>query len=211
MAPALRPGPSGGTLMKKLLPLLLSLLLLPGCGPAVPAGADPTASAPDGPASSGAVSAGAEEAERPGTTELVFLLEGEEETVSAALYTGSGYSLYIPTEGWQYERDSEEGVPVDEWKSLDQDEAQLRIYSLGDRTLAQAQDWIRTEEDDYQLLEDRQGGLFGEDAEDQELLEVTFVQADGAIYALVRTYPAEAAEGFGVRLSVLADTFRAEA
>lgn len=197
--------------MKKLLPLLLSLLLLTGCGPAAPAPTDPAASAPEDPASSAAVSAGAEETDRPMTTELVFLLEGEEETVSAALYTGSGYSLYIPTEGWQYEQDSEEGIPVDEWKSLDQDEAQLRVYSLGDRTLAQAQEWIRTEEDDYQLLEDRQGGLFGEDAEDQELLEVTFVQADGAIYAVARTYPTEAAEGFGVRLSVMADTFRAEA
>lgn len=146
---------------------------------------------------------------RPEKQELEFLLEGQEESVPAALYSGKGYSLYIPAEGWRLDdRDREDGVLETVWESTLNDDVELRVLSFGNRTRQQAYDWLKAEEDDFALQEDKQGGLWGSDREDREQMEVRFHEADGQLFAVLWVYPEEAAEGFGVRLSVLADTFQ---
>lgn len=150
----------------------------------------------------------AEELGRPEKTELKFLLEGMEETLSATLHVGQGYSLYIPDEGWRLDdRDREDGVWEETWESTINDDAELWVLSLGTRTLEEGQAWLRAEEDDYTFQEDKQGGLWGSDPEDRTQMEVRFHSGEDALYAVVCTYPESAAEGFGTRLSVLADTF----
>ena len=209
----------------KLLAAMLSLLLLAGCGQAKPTTGKPEQIPATPPATeSGAVHQGetqsaapalgetlptAEELGRPATTDLEFLLEGQPETVPATLYIGQGYSLYIPNEGWRLEdRDRDDGVLEETWESTLNDDVELQVLNLGDRSLEQAQAWVKAEEDDYALQEDKQGGLWGTDPEDRQQMEVRFHTADGAAYAVVYTYPETAAEGFGSRLSVLADTFQ---
>ncbi len=44
------------------------------------------------------------------TMDLSVLVNGTQETVPATLYTGTGYSLYIPTEGWRQEQDLDDGI-----------------------------------------------------------------------------------------------------
>ena len=59
----------------------------------------------------------------------------------------------------------------------------------------------------HQMVVDEQGNLVGTDREDQKNIAVIFYSSDNAMYAVQYTYPIEAAEGFGTRLSVIASTF----
>ena len=138
--------------------------------------------------------------------DLVYYLEGEETKEPATLYIGDGYSVYIPNEGFQLEHDTENGVPADSWESVLNEEVEFEILHLGEMDLKQAQEWVIREEDDYQLVEDKRGGLGGTDKADN-VLDVRFETVGNSIYALMSKYPMEATEGFGVTLSVVADTF----
>ena len=140
---------------------------------------------------------------------MVFRLEVMEETVPVARHIGLGYSIYIPDEGWRLEKDMDDGISEDTWESTVNHDVELRVLHLGEKTLEQAQEWVTAEEDDYRLIEDKQGNLGGTDAEDREVLEVRFHSAGTQMYAVVYRYPMEAAEGFGARLSQIADTFEA--
>ena len=99
-------------------------------------------------------------------------------------------------------------IPEESWESVLNDDVELTVLHLGERTLEQAQDWVRAEEDDYQLVEDKQGGLGGTDTEELEMLEVRFHPSGSGMYAVLYKCPMEAIEGFGTRLSVMADTFQ---
>ena len=142
------------------------------------------------------------------TTELAFTVEGETELIPVTLYIGQGYSIYIPSEGWRLEKRVDDGIPEESWESVLNDDVELTVLHLGERTLEQAQDWVRAEEDDYQLVEDKQGGLGGTDTEELGMLEVRFHPSGNGMYAVLYKCPMEAIEGFGTRLSVMADTFQ---
>ena len=191
--------------------LLLAALLLTGCGgrkepPAPPQAPQPEVQAPADPVPPQEPAAPAPETpEREEKGELTFLLEGMEETVPVTLYTGDGYSIYIPDEGWRLEEDVDDRIREECWESTQRDDVELRVLHLGDMTLEEAQDWMIREEDDYRLIEDKQGGLYGEDRE--AYVEIRFFSGGGRMYAVAWKYPSEAAEGFGTRLGVLADTF----
>lgn len=139
--------------------------------------------------------------------DLMFMVEGMEEAVPATLYIGQGYSIYIPDEGWRLEKDVDDGIPEDTWESTVNHDVELRVLHLGEKTLEEAKAWVTAAEDDYGLVEDKQGGLGGTDPEDQEMMEVRFYPAGNQMYAVLYEYPVEAAEGFGTRLGVIADTF----
>lgn len=143
------------------------------------------------------------------TAQLVYSPEGQEESVSATLYTGDGYSIYIPDEGWMLETDYDDGMPEESWDSVRNDDVELRVLHLGDRDLKTAQALVIADEDDFQLSEDGKGGLSGVDPTDREVLEVRFHEGKGGMYVLMYHYPQEAAEGFGTLLSAMADTFEA--
>ena len=143
---------------------------------------------------------------REATTQLEYLLEGEETTLAASLFTGDGYSIYIPVEGWLYEKDLEDDtIPSDSWENALNDEVELEILKF-DALLEDVRAWVLREEDDYQLTEDKQGGLSGADLEDREYLDVRFAVAPKAVYAIFSKYPMEAMEGFGATMRVMADT-----
>ena len=189
----------------------LLLLALSGCGQKAqtppPAPETPVAETqtetPDGDRNPTAAELGREE-----KTNLAFTVEGETELVPVTLYIGQGYSIYIPDEGWRLEKWVDDGIPEDVWESVINDDVELTVLHLGEKTLAEAQAWVKAEEDDYQLVEDKQGGLGGTDEKDREMLEVRFHTSGSTMYAVLYKYPMEAAEGFGTRLGVMADTFQ---
>ena len=200
--------------MKKMIFLLALLLALTGCGqkPATPPPAAETPAA-EAPAETPTLSAGdrnptAAELGREEKTELALTVEGETELVPATLYIGQGYSIYIPDEGWRLEKWVDDGIPEDTWESIVNDDVELTVLHLGEKILEEAQTWVKAEEDDYQLVEDKQGGLGGTDAGDREMLEVRFHPSGSSMYAVLYKYSMEAAEGFGTRLGVMADTFQ---
>ena len=199
--------------MRRLSLILTGLLLLAlsGCGQKAqtppPAPETPVAETqtetPDRDRNPTAAELGREE-----KTNLAFTVEGETELVPVTLYIGQGYSIYIPDEGWRLEKWVDDGIPEDVWESVINDDVELTVLHLGEKTLAEAQDWVKAEEDDYQLVEDKQGGLGGTDEKDREMLEVRFHTSGSTMYAVLYKYPMEAAEGFGTRLGVMADTFQ---
>ena len=207
--------------MKKLILILTLLLALTGCGqktspvvPDVPPTAPETAAAETAAPETTAPAVPAEdrnptaaELGREEKKDLVFMVEGTEEAVPATLYIGQGYSIYIPDEGWRLEKDVDDGIPEDTWESTVNHDVELRVLHLGEKTLEQAQEWVTAEEDDYRLIEDKQGGLGGTDEKNREMLEVRFYPSGSQMYAVLYEYPMEAAEGFGARLSQIAETF----
>ncbi|MCF2665254.1 hypothetical protein JQM66_11925 [Oscillibacter valericigenes] len=203
--------------MRRLSFVLIGLLILAlsGCGQKAqtppPAPETPTAEIPaETPATPTTEDRNPTAAElgREETTELAFTVEGETELIPVTLYIGQGYSIYIPSEGWRLEKWVDDGIPEDTWESNLNDDVELTVLHLGEKTLEEAQTWVKAEEDDYQLVEDKQGGLGGTDAGDREMLEVRFHPSGSSMYAVLYKYPMEAAEGFGTRLGVMADTFQ---
>ena len=202
--------------MRRLSVVLMGLLVLAlsGCGQKAqtpPPAAETPAETPAG--TTGETPAGdrnptAAELGREETTELAFTVEGETALIPVTLYIGQGYSIYIPSEGWRLEKWVDDGIPEDVWESVINDDVELTVLHLGEKTLAEAQAWVKAEEDDYQLVEDKQGGLGGTDEKDREMLEVRFHTSGSTMYAVLYKYPMEAAEGFGTRLGVMADTFQ---
>ena len=202
--------------MKKLILILTLLLALSGCGqktspvvpdvpPTAPETAAPETTAPAVPTEDRNPTAA--ELGREEKKDLVFMVEGTEETVPATLYIGQGYSIYIPDEGWRLEKDMDDGVPEDTWESTMNHDVELRVLHLGEKTLEQTKAWVTAAEDDYRLIEDKQGGLGGTDEKDREMMEVRFYPSGTQMYAVLYEYPMEAAEGFGARLAQIAETF----
>ena len=135
-------------------------------------------------------------------TELTFYVEGMEETAMATLYAGDGYSLYIFDENWVYYLD--DGQPV--WESRFNPDVKLSVIHLKDMPLSVAQGWVRRRFEGFDLIEDNQGGLGGTNAENI-MADVRLIPSQDDVYAVSSIYPMEAAEGFGTRLAVMADTF----
>ena len=135
-------------------------------------------------------------------TELTFYVEGMEERAMATLYAGDGYSLYIFDADWVYYLD--DGQPV--WESRFNPDVKLSVIHLKDMPLSVAQGWVRRRFEGFNLIEDNRGGLGGTNAEGI-MADVRLISSEDDVYALCRVYPLEAAEGFGTRLAVMADTF----
>ena len=206
--------------MKRLsLSCTLLALLLSGCGgnKATPENVPAAENQP--PAEQQAAPGGdrnptAEELGREERTVLEMSVEGETEEVIAALFIGRGYSLYIPEEGWRHEKDADDGTLEDSWESTVNDEVELEVRRYPARlneSLAEVKaDFTRDR--DY-VFEDLMGGdlgapLTGMD-EDGDFLSFMAAQSgDGTVYVISWEYPAEAAEGFGTRLALIANTFQ---
>lgn len=135
-------------------------------------------------------------------TELTFYVEGMEEKAMATLYTGDGYSLYIFDEDWVYYLD--DGQPV--WESRLNPDVKLSVIHLKDMPLSVAQGWVRHRFEGFDLIEDNRGGLGGTNSEGI-MADVRLISSQDDVYAICCVYPLEAAEGFGARLTVMADTF----
>ena len=94
--------------------VLLSVLMLSGCGqkPPIPTPpADPPPPERETPAVPAEPTVPETAPSRPEKTDVVVTVEGEEEIVPCTLYTGEGYSLYLPDEDWPAPTHSEDGGP----------------------------------------------------------------------------------------------------
>ncbi len=202
-------------MMRKLISLAIVLvmaLFVVGCGeeqkqpnstPDAVSTAEPNQADPTAQPQSQSTAASNREQE----TELKIMLEGMEEAMPVILHQGDRYSIYIPKEGWRMETDSDIGVYEEEWISTVNDDVKLKVVYLNGKNLQQAQEWLRADKNDYELVEDANGGLSGQDKEDHDYLDAHFYTLGNDTYVVMCKYPEEAAEGFGSRLNALADTF----
>lgn len=155
-------------------------------------------------ASSEAGSASAETS-RAATSVIDFFIEGETESVPAKLYVGSGYSLYVPSEGWTVSK----GDGRVTWISNDNESVGFSITTYKNTTAATARSAYIT--DSGFEFEDLNGGEFGDPLlgwdEDGDALGIMSAEKNGTVYIIAWTYPEEATEGFGARLQQIAQTF----
>lgn len=199
---------------------ILLTLLLSGCGGTKTTAEKAPAPESQPPAAEQTASAGADrsptaaELGREDRAVLEVTVEGETEEVPAALFIGQGYSLYIPEEGWRYEKDLDDGVAEDTWESILNGEVELEVrqYPASPDRTPDAVKAAFVKGRDY-VFEDLMGGSLGDPLtgtdEDGDFLSFMTVEgADGTVYVISWEYPAEAAEGFGARLAQIANTFQ---
>ena len=189
--------------MKRTASLVLSLVLalsLASCAPS-----EPTPTPPPDP--SPVVTPEATPAPVEGSFTLTYYPEGQETTIATAQFLGEGYTIHVPTQDWGSVLDTGDGYEAVTLHSTVNESVCLRVYTLsGLDRLDTVQDFLKDAYPGFALIEDNRGGLGGEH-EDGRLLDSRIFLTEEGAYALVLLYPPEAAEGFGMLLSAMADTF----
>lgn len=151
---------------------------------AEPAPAEPTPAAP-----SSAESEGSEN-----TTTLIFTKEGEPEEKQATLAAGDGYFIFLPDGEWQQS-------DTDTWTATANDQVLLRIEHYADQTIESADQKLM--DDGYVISEDGQR----QKQEEDQICHVQWKDFGNDLWGVFYCYPADAEEGWGRELPVIADTF----
>lgn len=125
---------------------------------------------------------------------LTFLKEGEGEYKQATLAVGDGYSIYLPDGEWQQS-------DTDMWTATVNEQVRLWVTYYENNTIEMVgqeltDDGYVTEEDGNRKKQE--GDL---------LLHALLKQAESDVWGVFYCYPAEAEEGWGRELPVIADTF----
>lgn len=137
----------------------------------------------------------------PESTTLTYIMEGEPEEQTAALYAGDGYSIYVPDDDWiQYGSDM--------WHFVHNDKIRFWITRYDSRSL----EAVRKEMGEIQALlpvmesgrENELEGQIGDMITRARLIE--YAEAN-CVWAVFYSYPVDATEGAGARLPVITDTF----
>lgn len=148
---------------------------------------------------------------RPASGTIDMTVEGQTERVAATLYSGDGYSLYIPNEGWRCDTDPEDREVS--WESTRNDDAQLTVRvwpGMGSGAADALFDAFQKTEDDFSFAV-KDGVLVGRENRDGGTMMVVYPHLSGAdAYTVAIEYPDAAAEGFDSRLAAMAATFRTE-
>lgn len=144
-----------------------------------------------------------EELGRPPETDLEFYLSGEPVSTAAQLFIGRGYSIYIPQTDWNLEQ----GENCEIWKSVYNPDVELKVAFYPGQRPAEVRAELKAQESGFDLTEDKQGGLIGLSKDWTVNLNICIYKTDNGVFALSYRYPMAAAEGFGTRVSVIADTF----
>lgn len=127
------------------------------------------------------------------TTVLTFMIEGLEEQVPATLVAGDGYSFYLPDDEWQQS-------DADTWTALVNEQVSIRVGHLDGRTRAQVEEELLG--NGYAAID---GRIFRQDG---ELINgVELKESENDLWGIYYTYPIDSEEGWGRRISVIADTF----
>lgn len=134
-------------------------------------------------------------------------IEGEEVPCKLEQIVRRGYTVYLPESGWPFgSQEVLDGILTDTLEYGENEDIWLHIATLAGKDLAAAQRWVRANWPQYDLVEDKQGGLGGMDGRNN-LLEASFYTAENVTYALIQAYPMEAFEGAGAWLRACVDTF----
>lgn len=128
---------------------------------------------------------------------LSYMQEGIPTEMPATLYSGDGYRILFPSEGWQL-------YAPDAWMRTTNELVQLWVNDCGGSTWAQVQDrleadgYSRTEESDVYMKEDNGRIFFAE-----------MRKSDISIMCINYTYPSDSeyTEGFHTQMQAITDSF----
>lgn len=134
--------------------------------------------------------------------------EGETEIIPVTIYVGSGFSIYIPDEGWipsdlQNEAGTEAiaAYSLDAWTSAVNEHVRLWIAKSDEASASEVKSGLIAEgwEETGELELAKQEG--------ETVYHVRLVDDGEACYSIYTCCPMEAEEGFGKEMSAIADTF----
>ena len=127
---------------------------------------------------------------------------------AAALHIEEEYSLYIPTEGWTLELESDDGIPNDTWTCDGAEDVRLSIYHYENVSFAVARD--RYMKDCGYIFSCGLGGGLGDPLsgtdDDGELCQLMVAEGShGTTYVIAWEYPEGSA--WEATLTAMANTF----
>ena len=193
--------------MKRLLALMLAALALSGCGSTQPAPIPETVAAPTETEAVQTVPETAAET-RPETLDATVIKEGNQDVIPVKLWQRPEYSLYFTVSGdWYLEVMEEEGYPVDFWRSGLNPLVSFAVYYLGSDGEREAEGFLAWKTEGIKLYSHQAGTWGGSSPQTMEAMEARLVEGRQGNYLMVSKFPLEAAEGFGVDLSYMMDSF----
>lgn len=140
----------------------------------------------------------------------------EEYPVDCRLYRTYGYSTYIPKEGFAFRNADGEsrfgGHAASVWTSEENADVWFAVVKLDTALFPEAIDWgLSTGGSDYQLYEDKSGGVSGSSADGMQFRSISFQEKDfNGIYAVLCNFPIAENDDLGTYVKLMADQFQAE-
>lgn len=135
--------------------------------------------------------------------------------IPAKLFVAPGYYLYIPENGWNLKQTSWSeyqdrqnfyaGVPCARW-TTSTGSSELRVAYFPHSDMEQVRGKIIDFEPEYDLYEDKQGGIGGSHQNDGTFLEVQLIPSEDGVVMLAMRYPMEDLENSGYALHYMADS-----
>lgn len=140
----------------------------------------------------------------------------EEYPVDCRLYRTYGYSTYIPKEGVAFRNADGEarygGYAASIWMLEKNVNVWFAVVKLDTTNFSEATQWgLSTAGSDYNLYEDKSGGVSGDSADGTQFLSISFQEKDfNGIYAVIRNYPIAETDNLSAYVKIMADQFQAE-
>ena len=140
----------------------------------------------------------------------------EEYPVDCRLYRTYGYSTYIPKEGVAFRNADGEvrygGYAASIWMCEKNVNVWFAVVKLDTTNFSEAIQWgLSTAGSDYNLYEDKSGGVSGDSADGTEFLSISFQEKDfNGIYAVIQNYPIAETDNLSAYVKIMADEFRTE-
>ena len=140
----------------------------------------------------------------------------EEYPVDCRLYRTYGYSTYIPKEGVAFRNADGEvrygGYAASIWMCEKNVNVWFAVVKLDTTNFSEAIQWgLSTAGSDYNLWEDKSGGVSGDSADGTEFLSISFQEKDfNGIYAVIQNYPIAETDNLSAYVKIMADEFRTE-
>ena len=134
---------------------------------------------------------------------------GEDYTAEFQLYRASGYSTYVPKEGFSREETTFGGLPAEKWVCREDPDVWFMVVSLQTVNYPDAIQWgLSVGGADYALYEDKSGGVSGENADGTAFLSIQFPQKNfNGIYGVIQHFPMAEIEDLRAYVQVMADEF----
>lgn len=140
----------------------------------------------------------------------------EEYPVDCRLYRTYGYSTYIPKEGVAFRNADGEvrygGYAASIWMLEKNVNVWFAVVKLDTTNFSEAIQWgLSTAGSDYNLFEDKSGGVSGDSVDGTQFLSISFQEKDfNGIYAVIRNYPIAETDNLSAYVKIMADQFQAE-
>ena len=140
----------------------------------------------------------------------------EEYPVDCRLYRTYGYSTYIPKEGVAFRNADGEvrygGYAASIWMLEKNVNVWFAVVKLDTTNFSEAIQWgLSTAGSDYNLYEDKSGGVSGDSVDGTQFLSISFQEKDfNGIYAVIRNFPIAETDNLSAYVKIMADQFQAE-